>query len=233
MANQKILIADDESRLRKLVRDYLTRYLPADIGILKVSDAGERFHSRLNAAEKTYCYRIAVPGVPHVFDRKYLWHFPEPLDMKKMEQAADFLTGRHDFKGFSSIKRTKKSTVRELYAIDIEKKEKEILIPPLSSVWLEKEDLPKIQVFEEYVSYQAWEGEECVSEGTVIFSYPKYFRYEDPKLSFTVEKDQITVKAEAYAKSVEILNDQGRKEPDRYKKGRSWNTYLYLVNGNS
>ena len=25
MANQKILIADDESRLRKLVRDYLTR----------------------------------------------------------------------------------------------------------------------------------------------------------------------------------------------------------------
>ena len=38
------------------------------------------------------------------------------------------MTGRHDFKGFSSIKRTKKSTVRELYAIDIEKKEKEILI---------------------------------------------------------------------------------------------------------
>ena len=27
-------------------------------------------------------------------------------------------------------------------------------------------------------------------------------------VSFTVEKDQITVKAEAYAKSVEILNDQ-------------------------
>ncbi|HJC51572.1 MAG TPA: tRNA pseudouridine(38-40) synthase TruA [Candidatus Anaerostipes avistercoris] len=110
------------------IRDYLTRYLPADIGILKVSDAGERFHSRLNAAEKTYCYRIAVPGVSHVFDRKYLWHFPEPLDIQKMEQAASFLIGTHDFKGFSSIRRTKKSTVRELYAIEIEKKEKEILI---------------------------------------------------------------------------------------------------------
>lgn len=110
------------------IRDYLIRYLPADIGILKVSDAGERFHSRLNAAEKTYCYRIAVPGVSHVFDRKYLWHFPEPLDIQKMEQAASFLIGTHDFKGFSSIRRTKKSTVRELYAIEIEKKEKEIRI---------------------------------------------------------------------------------------------------------
>ena len=42
----------------------------------------------------------------------------------------------------------------------------------------------------------------------MIFSYPKYFRYEDPKLSCTVEKNKITVKAETYAKSVEILNDQ-------------------------
>ena len=75
-------------------------------------------------------------------------------------------------------------------------KEKELLVPPLSSVWLEKEELPDINVFEEYVSYQAWEGEEKISEGTVIFSYPKYFRYEDPRLSCTVEDNRITVKAE-------------------------------------
>ena len=71
------------------------------------------------------------------------------------------------------------------------------------AVWLEKEELPDINVFEEYVSYQAWEGEEKISEGTVIFSYPKYFRYEDPRLSCTVEDNRITVKAETYAKSVE------------------------------
>ena len=70
---------------------------------------------------------------------------------------------------------TVKWQIRNAKAQILREEEKEILIPPLSSVWLEKEDLPKIQVFEEYVSYQAWEGEECVSEGTVIFSYPKYF----------------------------------------------------------
>ena len=57
---------------------------------------------------------------------------------------------------------------------------KELLVPPLSSVWLEKEELPDINVFEEYVSYQAWEERRRFQTGTVIFSYPKYFRYEDP-----------------------------------------------------
>ena len=105
-------------------------------------------------------------------------------------------------------KLTVKWQVRNAKARILWSKEKEILVPPLSSVWLEKEELPDIHVFEEYVSYQAWEGEEKISEGTVIFSYPKYFRYEDPRLSCTVEDNRITVKAETYAKSVEILNDQ-------------------------
>ena len=105
-------------------------------------------------------------------------------------------------------KLTVKWQVRNAKARILWSKEKEILVPPLSSVWLEKEELPDINVFEEYVSYQAWEGEKKISEGTVIFSYPKYFRYEDPRLSCTVEDNRITVKAETYAKSVEILNDQ-------------------------
>lgn len=105
-------------------------------------------------------------------------------------------------------KLTVKWQVRNARAEILCSKEKELLVPPLSSVWLEKEELPDIRVFEEYVSYQAWEGENKVSEGTAIFSYPKYFRYEDPKLSCIAENNKITVMAEAYAKSVEILNDR-------------------------
>ena len=57
------------------------------------------------------------------------------------------------------------------------------------------------------MSFQAKKSETIVSEGTVIFSYPKYFRYEDPKLRADVEGNRITVYADKYAKSVEILND--------------------------
>lgn len=110
------------------IKKYLIAHLPSDIGILKVSEAGERFHSRLNAAEKTYRYRIAVPGTSHAFERTYLWYFPEPLNLQKMRQAASYLIGTHDFKGFSSIKRTKKSTIREIHEIDIKQKNGEIQI---------------------------------------------------------------------------------------------------------
>lgn len=110
------------------IKSYLTQYLPSDIGILTVADAGERFHSRLNAKSKTYCYRIAIPGTSNVFQRKYLWQFPEPLDVGLMKQAASFLLGCHDFKGFSSLKKTKKSTIREIYGIDIIRQETELQI---------------------------------------------------------------------------------------------------------
>lgn len=103
---------------------------------------------------------------------------------------------------------TVKWQVRNAKAQVLRDQERELAVPPLSSVWLEKEELPEIDVFREYVSYQVWEGEEKLSEGTVIFSYPKYFLYEDPELSYRVEDNRITVTSKAYAKSVEILNEE-------------------------
>ncbi|MCQ2583928.1 MAG: glycoside hydrolase family 2 protein [Treponema sp.] len=85
--------------------------------------------------------------------------------------------------------------------------EKTIKVPALTSVWLDKVDLPDVDIYSEYVSYQAVIGKDVVSEGTVIFSYPKYFRYEDPELKFKVDGNKITVSASKYAKSVEILNE--------------------------
>lgn len=83
----------------------------------------------------------------------------------------------------------------------------EVEVPALSSIWLEKELLPEIDIFSEYVSYEMRQEGKVISEGTVIFSYPKYFRYEDPELSCRVEGDEIIVSAGAYAKSVEIQNE--------------------------
>lgn len=110
------------------IKNYLDSYLPKDIGILEVSNVSQRFHSRLNAKSKTYLYRIALPGIPHVFDRKYLWNFPDSLDIQRMKKASSLLIGSHDFKGFSSLKKTKKSTIREIYSIMIKQTELEIQI---------------------------------------------------------------------------------------------------------
>ncbi|MFQ7123956.1 MAG: beta-mannosidase [Eisenbergiella sp.] len=85
--------------------------------------------------------------------------------------------------------------------------EKELVVPALTSVWLDKVEFPNADIFSEYVSYELICDGEVVSNGTVNFSYPKYFRYEDPELSYRIEGDEIVVSAKTYAKSVEILNE--------------------------
>jgi len=110
------------------IKHYLNRYLPRDIAVFHVADVDERFHSRLNVKSKKYVYRIAIGEVPSVFDRKYTYYCFDRLDVAAMKKAASYLTGRHDFKAFSSIKKTNKSTVREIYSIDISNNGKEIQI---------------------------------------------------------------------------------------------------------
>ena len=97
--------------------------------------------------------------------------------------------------------------IRDASAKVLREQEEVVKVPALTSIWLEKVELPDIDIYNEYVSFQAKKEETTVSEGTVIFSYPKYFRYEDPKLRADVEGNRITVYADKYAKSVEILND--------------------------
>ena len=106
----------------------LRRYLPEDIGIYSCKDVSPRFHARLNAREKTYCYRIWNSDAPCVFERRFVAVMPEPLDVEAMKQAADLLLGRHDFSAFCGNAKMKKSTVRELYAIELSRQGQEIQI---------------------------------------------------------------------------------------------------------
>ena len=106
----------------------LRRYLPEDIGIYSCKEVSPRFHARLNAKEKTYCYRIWNSEAPCVFARRFVAVMPEKLDVETMKQAADLLLGRHDFSAFCGNAKMKKSTVRELYAIVISCRGEEIQI---------------------------------------------------------------------------------------------------------
>ena len=106
----------------------LNHYLPEDIGVISVGEVDARFHSRLNAVRKTYGYHIWNSPVHAVFDRRYTWSIEQPLDVPAMRRAAAGLTGTHDYKAFSSIKRGKKSTVRTIEAIEIEQTGADITI---------------------------------------------------------------------------------------------------------
>ena len=77
-------------------------------------------------------------------------------------------------------------------------------IPALSAVWLEEMDFMKTDVDNTYLSYAFIMDGEAVSEGTALFTVPKYFRFRDPNLRCEIHGDEITVYADAYAQYVEI-----------------------------
>lgn len=85
--------------------------------------------------------------------------------------------------------------------------EEKVYVPALTSVWLEKQEFKDADIFSNYASYELVKDGCVISEGTVNFSYPKYFKYEDPKLSCRMEGNEIIVSSRAYAKSVEIQNE--------------------------
>ncbi len=100
------------------IKRYLNRYLPMDIAVIEIELMPERFHASLNAVSKTYLYRLSVSEVPSVFERKYMYYSFKKPNVEVMKQAALSLVGKHDFKGFSTAKKSK-STEKEIFDIDI------------------------------------------------------------------------------------------------------------------
>lgn len=109
------------------ILDGLRRYLPADIGAVSLEQVEPRFHARFSCTGKTYTYRIWNSDEPNVFERNYLYHLHETLDVPAMRRAAEDLCGTHDYKAFCSLKRTKKSTVRRVDSITIQELGPELL----------------------------------------------------------------------------------------------------------
>ncbi|MCM3029319.1 tRNA pseudouridine(38-40) synthase TruA [Niallia sp. MER 6] len=117
IANFKIKTSMSELQIKA----YINKYLPNDISVLHLETVPDRFHARYNAKDKTYLYKIWNEEHTNPFMRKYSMHVDQKLDISKMKEAASHFLGSHDFTAYSNAKSKKKSMVREIYAISIEK----------------------------------------------------------------------------------------------------------------
>lgn len=118
---------DEHFTMEEIFRN-LSEFLPEDIAVTEIAEVDERFHSRYHAVAKTYSYRIRTNPVPDVFARRFVYHYGKPLDISRMQNAAQELIGTHDFASFCGNKRMKKSTVRTLMDVAFFEKEGEIEI---------------------------------------------------------------------------------------------------------
>jgi tRNA pseudouridine38-40 synthase len=109
----------DENKKVEEIQTYLNHYLPNDISIIEVKKVQERFHSRHNAGNKTYVYKIWNREYSNPFLRKYSYHIKEKLDIEKIKIGAKYFVGEHDFTAFTSAQSKKKTMIRRIDKIEI------------------------------------------------------------------------------------------------------------------
>ncbi len=80
----------------------LNALLPPAIRAVAAEEVGPDFHARWQAEAKTYRYRIFRGRVVPPFDWRYVLHYPFPLDVAAMAEAARLLEGEHDFTSFAA-----------------------------------------------------------------------------------------------------------------------------------
>jgi tRNA pseudouridine38-40 synthase len=97
----------------------MNRLLPRDIRVLETAEEDASFHPRYDAVAKTYEYRLLRAEICPPFDRRYVYHYPYPLEEERMIQAARLLEGEHDFTAFAAadpIDGLGRSKVRRIFS---------------------------------------------------------------------------------------------------------------------
>lgn len=102
--------------------------LKNSIVVKKAEEVDERFHSRYNAKRKTYRYVINNTEYGSAIYRNLEYHFPIKLNVEKMQEAAKYFEGEHDFKAFKSSGTSGRNSVRTIYKAEVKTDGERILI---------------------------------------------------------------------------------------------------------
>ena len=89
--------------------------LPPDIAIIEAGAASGDFDPRRDARLRAYEYRVLNRDRRSVFDYRYAWLVPSPLNLDAMNEAAGRLIGEHDFASFRSLGSEETTTLRRVY----------------------------------------------------------------------------------------------------------------------
>lgn len=119
-----VAVFDTESRIPGDKFSFaLNQRLPEDIRIQKSCEVDADFHPRYADTVKTYEYNILNRRFELPTKRLYAAFCYYPMDIERMNQAAAYLVGEHDFKSFCSAGAQVQTTVRTIYAVNVTKED--------------------------------------------------------------------------------------------------------------
>ena len=87
----------------------LNRMLPDDIAIMRLEEVAADAHARFSAREREYRYYIEPTKNP--FTRTVHWQYAVPLDVERMNRAAEVLLTEQDFTTFAKLNSNNKTNI--------------------------------------------------------------------------------------------------------------------------
>lgn len=115
-----VAVFDTQTRMPAEKISYaLNQRLPEDIRIQKSEEVTLDWHPRHCDSRKTYEYRIYRGEFAMPVKRLYSLFTYRQLDVIKMQEAAKYFVGEHDFKSFCQVNAQVESTVRTIYEASV------------------------------------------------------------------------------------------------------------------
>jgi len=102
--------------------------LPREIVVTSAEEVSRDFDLLGSVKSKLYCYSIYTGRYRPVLRLNQCWHMPKKLDAGAMNQAAQLLVGKKDFKSFASAADRRESSVRTIFRSDVTAEDKWIYV---------------------------------------------------------------------------------------------------------
>jgi len=113
---------------RKAIYSLNALMRPYPVVIRKMELVDEDFHARFSAKQRTYLYRIQNTNFPPALNIGRVWHINQKLDVKKMNEAAKLLIGKHNFSTFRAANCQAKSPIKTLDVLTVKRVGEEVRI---------------------------------------------------------------------------------------------------------
>ena len=107
----------------KLCQAFNAHLRPQPISVLNAEIVSDDFHARFDAKKRFYVYKILNRRSRPALYVNRMWWVHQPLDVEKMQDAAQVLIGKHDFSTFRAAACQAKSPIKTLDEIRIERYE--------------------------------------------------------------------------------------------------------------
>ena len=93
---------------------------PLPIAIIDCALVDDDWHARFSAVERKYIFRLLVRRAPSTHEAGLVWQIGHSLDLSAMQEASQYLVGKHDFTTFRSSMCQAKSPIKTLDEFKIE-----------------------------------------------------------------------------------------------------------------